>query len=96
MQDTIPTPVKDQENLPSYHDHNKPVFNTPSKAEDMKPRIVDDYKPQGKMRSLLAAGKRTTICHVKKLSYFLMRPLQNPNHLFQKTRCAAAIAYLPK
>ena len=75
---------------------NRPVFNTPCKVEDMKPRIVDDYKPQTNMRSLLAKGKRTAICHVKKLSYFSMRALQNSIRLFQKTKCAAAIAYLPK
>ena len=55
MNDPIPRPMPNEETLPNYH--YKSVLDTPAKAEDGKPRKIDDFQPRANICSQFAEGK---------------------------------------
>ena len=54
MNDPIPRPMPNEETLPNYH--YKSVLDTPAKAEDGKPRKIDDFQPRANICSQFAEG----------------------------------------
>ena len=47
--------MPNEETRPNYH--YKSVFDTPAKAEDGKPRKIDDFQPRANIRSQFAEEK---------------------------------------